>query len=280
MTNPPDEALEPTAGNGNGAGRSAGDFVSDAETPATEVQETEVPEYEEPETEVPENEVPTTEVPENEVPSTEEWAGATQTFPSRGPDLIVTGSTAAVAARTGLPKLAVAGVLAAVLLGLAGVGLGAYAVAKTPDRVLGPRGPQGPQGPQGNPGPQGLAGAQGKAGPAGSIGTVTVVTATTLVSGPNAPAGTSLVARTQCPAGRILLGGGAQVSVGLSPDKAQLQSSFPVDATTWQTVATVTTSLVSGETMTMKPYVLCGTTASTTSTTASVTSSTTTTSTP
>jgi hypothetical protein len=162
------------------------------------------------------------------------------------------------AKRTKLPALAIAAMVAALLLGLAGVSLGAYAVAKPPEKVVGPRGPQGQQGPQGIPGQQGPEGKPGLQGPPGSVSAPTVVAATTLSTSPNPAVGTALVARSQCPAGKIMLSGGASVVSGLSTKNVQLQSSFPLNATTWETVAIVTGALSPGQVMSMKPYVLCG----------------------
>jgi hypothetical protein len=88
-----------------------------------------------------------------------------------------------------------------------------------------------------------------------------VVAATTLSTAPNPAVGTALVARSQCPAGKITLSGGASVVSGLSTKNVQLQSSFPLNSTTWETVAIVTGPLGAGQVMSMKPYVLCGTSA-------------------
>lgn len=54
--------------------------------------------------------------------------------------------------------------LGALVVGLAGLGVGAYALATIPASVSGPRGPQGVWGPQGPAGPQGIAGPKGPAG--------------------------------------------------------------------------------------------------------------------
>ena len=153
--------------------------------------------------------------------------------------------------------------VAALVVGLAGLGVGAYAVATTPAKTSGPQGPvgltgaTGPQGPQGVPGAKGAA---GPAGPAGALASTTVVSSTALKSAPNPAVGTVLVAKTACPTGKILLSGGAQVSApGAQADRnVELRSSFPVDATRWQTVSIVTGSLGAGVSMTMKPYVVCG----------------------
>jgi hypothetical protein len=83
-----------------------------------------------------------------------------------------------------------------------------------------------------------------------------------------------LDAKTSCPAGKTLLSGGAQVSApGVTADRnVTLRSSFPDNNTTWETVALVTGPLGPGASMTMTPYVVCGTSTSTsTSTTATTT---------
>jgi hypothetical protein len=145
-------------------------------------------------------------------------------------------------------------VIAALLFGLAGIGLGAYALATRPAQVSGPTGPQGAQGPRG---PQGL---QGKQGSSGTIAATTITRGASKTSAPNPQPGTVLQATTSCPSGQILVGGGAQVSApGVSADRnVTLRSSFPVNTTSWETVALVTGSLGQGVSMTMTPYVLCG----------------------
>jgi hypothetical protein len=145
-------------------------------------------------------------------------------------------------------------VIAALVFGLAGIGIGIYAVATRPAQVSGPTGPQGAQGPQGPQGPQ------GKQGQSGTLGTTNIVRGTSKTSTPDPQPGTVLEATTSCPSGQILVGGGAQVSApGVSADRnVTLRSSFPVNTTSWQTVALVTGSLGQGVSMTMTPYVLCG----------------------
>jgi hypothetical protein len=147
--------------------------------------------------------------------------------------------------------------VAALVAGLAGVGLGVAALVNTPDK--GPSGTAGPQGPAGPAGPAGPTGPAGPAGPPGSVGPTSVVSATAVTTAPDAPAGTTLQTNTSCPTGKVLLGGGAQVSApGPADQNVTLRSSFPLNATTWQTVALVTGPLGAGVTMTMTPYVLCG----------------------
>ena len=151
-------------------------------------------------------------------------------------------------------------VIAALFVGLAGLGVGAYALATTPAKTSGPQGPIGPRGATGPQGPQGIAGQPGAAGPAGTVASISIVQSTALKTTPDPATGAVLAAKTSCPAGKVLLNGGAQVSApGVQADRnVELRSSFPTSATQWQTVAIVTGSLGAGVSMTMKPYVVCG----------------------
>ncbi len=157
-------------------------------------------------------------------------------------------------------------VIAAVVVGLAGLGVGIYAVATTPAKTSGPRGPVGPAGATGEQGQQGVPGAVGPAGPAGvagasgTLGTTSIVAGQVLTSAPNPAIGTVLVARTSCPAGSILLTGSAQVTAtGTIADRnVELRESLPLAPNIWQTVALVTGPLGAGMAMSMKPYVVCG----------------------
>jgi hypothetical protein len=171
--------------------------------------------------------------------------------------------------------------LGALIVGLAGIGVGGYALSTMPAKTSGPRGPVGPKGetgPQGPAGPRGATGPKGAAGLPGTITNTSVVAATALKSAANPAVGTVLVASTACPAGHLLLSGGAQVSApGVKADRnVELRSSFPLDKTHWQTVAIVTGPLGPGVSMTMKPFVMCGvrTAHSSTSTTSPSTAST------
>lgn len=162
------------------------------------------------------------------------------------------------------PRWVVPVVIAALVLGLAGLGVGAYAVATTPAKTSGP---QGPAGVQGATGPQGPQGAKGEPGPAGTIAATSIITSTPVTSSPDAAVGTVLEAKTSCPVGKVLLSGGAEVSASTTQAdrKAVLRSSFPSSTTEWQTVAIVIRPLGAGVSVTMKPYVLCGTPAPTSS---------------
>ncbi len=159
-----------------------------------------------------------------------------------------------------LPKWVVPVVLVAFVIGAAGLGVGAYAVATTPTKTSGPQGPTGATGATGPRGAKGNVGPAGPAGPSGTVAAASMISSTALRSAPNPAVGTVLVAKTSCPAGKVLLSGGAQVTApGLQADRdVMLRSSFPLNATKWQTVAIVTGPLGAGVVMTMRPYVLCG----------------------
>ena len=164
------------------------------------------------------------------------------------------------------PKWVMPVVICALALGASGLGVGAYAVAAMPAKTSGPQGPRGATGAQG---PQGAKGDVGATGPAGTLAAVSVLSGAPVKSAPNPAVGSVLVAKTSCPAGKILVNGGARVSApGVEADRnVTLRSSFPQNQTTWQTVAIVTGPLGAGGVMTMTPYVVCGQPALTTTTT-------------
>ena len=115
------------------------------------------------------------------------------------------------------PRWVVPVVVATLVIGLAGLGTGAYAVTTMPAKTSGPQGAAGPPGatgPQGPQGPQGVPGATGRSGPvgpAGTIATTSIVSNTALTSAADPAVGTVVVARTSCPAGKVLVSGGDQV---------------------------------------------------------------------
>ena len=160
------------------------------------------------------------------------------------------------------PRWVVPLALIAALLGIAGLAVGGYALATQPAKVSGPVGPMGPQGQRG---PQGVA---GKPGPAGTVASTSVVRGSSKSTPPDPQPGTVLDAQTSCPSGSILVSGGAQVSApGVTADRnVTLRASFPLNATTWESVALVTGSLGPGASMTMTPYVVCGAVPNATST--------------
>lgn len=163
-----------------------------------------------------------------------------------------------------IPKWMKPVVIGASVLSLAGVGIAAYAVASQPATTSGPQGPRGAMGPEG---PQGPQGPEGKQGPAG-LASTTVLRGTSVVSAPDPAVGTVLEAKTTVPAGAVLLSGGAQVTApGTLPDRnVALRESFPLNETTWETVAIVTGPLGKGVKMTLTPYVVYGPPAATAST--------------
>jgi hypothetical protein len=155
-------------------------------------------------------------------------------------------------------------VVIALLVALAGLGVGAFALATQPAKVSGPRGAQGVEG---------ARGPQGKQGPMGTLASSSIVRGTPQVSAPNPNPGTVVVATTSCQSGGVLLSGGAQVSApGAAADRnVVLRSSLPLNDTTWETVGLVMGPLGQGTSMTVTPYVVCGVPAASTATSTSTT---------
>jgi hypothetical protein len=85
------------------------------------------------------------------------------------------------------------------------------------------------------------------------------------------PVGTVVTATATCPTGRILLGGGSQVTDGpgassttattasTSGTGVAVLSSYPTAARAWKSVGVVTGSLTAGTAMSVQAYVICGT---------------------
>ena len=85
------------------------------------------------------------------------------------------------------------------------------------------------------------------------------VTATT-TSAANPGTGTTVTATASCPAGRVLLGGGAQVTNTQAPDMAVMSQSFPSSTSPtgqWTVVGVVIKNMNAGNTMTVTAYALC-----------------------
>ena len=166
-----------------------------------------------------------------------------------------------------LPRWVLPVIIGSIVVGLAGLGTGIYALVKIPPKIAGPvgrTGARGPEGPTGPAGPAGPAGAAGPAGPTSAVSAASIATSPALASATGAPKGTQLMATASCPAGTILLSGGAQVSAGGASQAVALRSSYPVNATTWQVVGVVITKLPTGVAMEIAPYAVCGTTTTTT----------------
>jgi hypothetical protein len=127
-------------------------------------------------------------------------------------------------------------VIASLVVGLSGLGVGIYALATMPAKTSGPP------------------------GPVGTIASTTIVSALTQTSAPNPPVGTVLVAKTSCPVGRILVSGTAQVTADsvVADRNVQLRTSVPLRADVWETVAIVAAPLGPGISMSIKPYIVCG----------------------
>lgn len=160
-----------------------------------------------------------------------------------------------------LPRWVLPVVIGSIVVGLAGLGTGIYAIVKIPPKVSGPTGRTGSTGPQGPVGPTGQNGAAGPTGPTGPSGTVTagtIVDSAALASAAAAPVGTLLAATVTCPTGTIVLSGGAEVSASGAGGAVALRSSFPASATTWRVISVVNVALPAGVAMTMTPFALCG----------------------
>ena len=128
-----------------------------------------------------------------------------------------------------------------------------------PAGTIGPAGKTGATGKTGLTGTAGPLGQTGATGPAGTIASSAAISGATMVSVPNPPVGTTLTATTSCPAGQVLLSGGAQVSApGSSDNDVALRSSFPLNSHSWESVGLVTGTLGVAQTMRLKPFVVCG----------------------
>ena len=106
---------------------------------------------------------------------------------------------------------------------------------------------EGPAGPQGPAGPEGPVGAQGPAG---------VVSNTLIVS--NSVSGgsfDSVTADASCPAGSILVSGGARVTALVGSSRAFINASYPVSTSTWRATATPVDAGAGGTTLTA--YAVC-----------------------
>jgi hypothetical protein len=85
------------------------------------------------------------------------------------------------------------------------------------------------------------------------------VTGTPVTSGAGVLAGTLVTATATCASGKVVLGGGAQVTVSSGSANAlvSLRSSYPSATDTWTGVAVVTLNLPLGTTTTVTAYALC-----------------------
>lgn len=128
-----------------------------------------------------------------------------------------------------------------------------------PQGPAGPQGVAGPQGPQGDTGPQGPQGAVGPAGPTDSV-VVNDGGNTRSAAAGNAQ-GTQHSDTASCPAGEVLLGGGAYLTStapyasGLS--RVDIVASYPTGSTTWTATMLVRTSFAAASNATITAYAVC-----------------------
>jgi hypothetical protein len=97
------------------------------------------------------------------------------------------------------------------------------------------------------------------AGPNGTTIVSTPVAGPVVFSGVDPAVGTAITATASCPAGQVLLGGGANVTgVGQAAKNVMLRSSYPVTSSAWRTVDVVMAPLGGSGQVSVHPYVLCG----------------------
>jgi hypothetical protein len=86
------------------------------------------------------------------------------------------------------------------------------------------------------------------------------VDGTPVTSPAGANRGDQFTATADCPAGKVVLGGGAQVTVSVAGEsyRGGLVASYPSSATTWTGIGMVLNSdLAGGTTLTVTAYALC-----------------------
>jgi hypothetical protein len=82
------------------------------------------------------------------------------------------------------------------------------------------------------------------------------VTGTAASTSTNAGQGTTVSSTATCPSGKVLLGGGGEVTTGQS-GRAALLASGPTSTTTWRATAVVTQNLSGGNTATVTAFAIC-----------------------
>jgi hypothetical protein len=127
---------------------------------------------------------------------------------------------------------------------------------------MGATGATGSQGPAGAAGPAGAQGATGATGPTGPTSTQIVVGAAAPTGGNNNAIGTLTgVSTATCPAGKVLLGGGALAANASSgTGVAAVFSSRPASGsstTAWEATAVVTRAETAGGHISVTAYAVC-----------------------
>lgn len=137
-----------------------------------------------------------------------------------------------------------------------------------PQGVPGPAGTDGGIGPQGPPGPTGAAGPtglQGVIGPQGPVGP----TASQIANGDGVTragtsgntAGVAVSDTASCPAGTVILGGGARLSstatFAAGINRVNLVESYPASASTWTATMVIRTAFAATSNATITAYAVC-----------------------
>jgi hypothetical protein len=87
-----------------------------------------------------------------------------------------------------------------------------------------------------------------------------MVQGATTTTGTNPSNGTALTATATCPAGKVVLGGGASLTPtsGANATRVTLRSTIPT-ATGWQATAVVTANFTGGGTASLTAFAICAT---------------------
>ena len=110
--------------------------------------------------------------------------------------------------------------------------------ATGPAGPQGATGPQGPAGDTGAQGPQGLEGPQGPQGPAGPAGSIAGLQVVRVSRTVDYLPGAGVTADAQCPAGKVVIGGGYELISAMGPSgDLVVWTNAPVDDDKWRVAA-------------------------------------------